>query len=111
MRDKAEAPPPVGARTAFISTVAVGTFHPKTILFFVAFAAQFIRPEDAFFPQAAALVATFTGIAAATDTFYALLASRGAALVKGTTFRSWAARVGGGVLIAAGLATAAVRRG
>lgn len=110
MVDRASPRPPVGARTAFLSTVAVGTFHPKTILFFVAFAAQFIRPEEAFLPQAVLLVATFTGIAAATDTAYAVLGSRGAALLN-SSFRAWGARAGGGVLIAAGIATAAMRRG
>jgi threonine/homoserine/homoserine lactone efflux protein len=100
----------ISAKAAFLTNVAVGTFHPKTILFFVAFAAQFISPEGAYFPQAALLVVTFTGIAAITDTLYALTASRASGLMRGARFRRWTQRAGGGVLVTAGLATAAMRR-
>jgi threonine/homoserine/homoserine lactone efflux protein len=109
--DPAGAPPrTVRPRTAFFATVAVGTFHPKTILFFVAFATQFIDPAGAYVPQAALLVATFTGIAAITDTLYALAASRASGLLGSGPVRRWAQRAGGSVLIAAGVATAAMRR-
>lgn len=102
--------PPISPKVAFLSTIAVGTFHPKTILFFVAFASQFISREGAYLPQAAILVATFTCIAAATDTIYAFTASRASALFQRRRFRTWAQRAGGGALVAAGLATAAMRR-
>jgi threonine/homoserine/homoserine lactone efflux protein len=101
---------PVTPRLAFWSTAAVGTFHPKTILFFVAFATQFIRPNAPYWPQAAILIATFTGVAAVTDTAYALLAARAASAVERPAVRRWAQRAGGGALIAAGVATAAMRR-
>ncbi len=100
----------ISARAAFFTNIAVGTFHPKTILFFVAFAAQFITPGSAYLPQAAILVLTFTGIAAITDTIYALSASGARGLFERRRFRIWAQRVGGGVLVAAGVATAAMRR-
>lgn len=102
--------PPISPRTAFVSNIAVGTFHPKTILFFIAFASQFIIHDEAFLPQAAILVATFTGMAAATDTIYALLASRASTLFANRRVRCWTQRAGGGVLVAAGVATAAMRR-
>ena len=102
--------PAIGARMAFLTNVAVGTFHPKTILFFVAFASQFIRPEGSYVSQAVILIATFTGIAAVTDTFYALVASRASGLVRDARFRRWTQRAGGGALVTAGLATAAMRR-
>ncbi len=110
--ERAEAAPrrPIAPRTAFLTNVAVGTFHPKTILFFVAFAAQFIRPDAPYLPQAAILVATFTGIAAVTDTLYALTAARASALLRRDAPRRWAQRAGGGVLVAAGVATAAMRK-
>ncbi|PAX07069.1 LysE family translocator [Sphingomonas lenta] len=101
---------PVTPRLAFLSTVAVGVFHPKTILFFVAFAAQFVSPDAPYLPQAAILVATFTIVAAATDTAYALLASRASGLFERPHLRRWTARAGGGALVAAGVATAAIRR-
>lgn len=100
----------ISARTAFLTNVAVGTFHPKTILFFVAFASQFIRPEGSYASQAMILIATFTSVAAATDTLYALAASRASGLVRKVHVRRWTQRAGGGALIMAGLATAAMRR-
>lgn len=109
---RADAPPrrPVSRRAAFLTNVAVGTFHPKTILFFVAFAAQFIRADEPYKLQAAILVATFTLIAAATDTLYALAASRSSALIRRPVVRQWAQRAGGGALVTAGVAMAAMRR-
>ena len=101
---------PIGARAAFLTNVAVGTFHPKTILFFVAFATQFIRADAPYVQQAAILVATFTGIAAITDTLYALTAASASGLLRREEARRWTQRVGGGVLVAAGIATAALRR-
>lgn len=101
---------PISAKVAFLTNVAVGTFHPKTILFFVAFASQFISPTEPYLPQAVILIVTFTGVAAATDTLYALASSQASGLVRGPQFRRWAQRAGGGVLVMAGLATAAMRR-
>jgi threonine/homoserine/homoserine lactone efflux protein len=100
----------ISARAAFFANVAVGTFHPKTILFFVAFASQFIRADASYLAQAAVLVATFTGIAATTDALYALTASRASRLVRTGRFRRWAQRAGGVALVTAGVATAAMRR-
>ncbi len=108
--ESAEPRPPIGPRAAFLTNVAVGTFHPKTILFFVAFATQFISPERPYLPQAAILVVTFTLVAAATDTLYALMASGASTSLRRPRFRMWAQRAGGGALIAAGLATATLRR-
>jgi threonine/homoserine/homoserine lactone efflux protein len=106
----AHAPAPISPRTAFLSNVAVGTFHPKTIVFFAAFAPQFIHPEASYVLQAAILTATFTIVVGATDTAYALAAARASHLLKSPRARLWSKRAGGGVLIAAGVATAAVRR-
>jgi threonine/homoserine/homoserine lactone efflux protein len=108
--ETAAVPRAITPRVAFLSNVAVGTFHPKTILFFVAFAAQFIEPDAPYLPQAALLVVTFTAIAATTDTLYALAASQASALFRRPRLRAWAQRAGGGALIAAGAATAAMRR-
>ena len=108
----AEAPPvaPITPRTAFLGNLAVGVFHPKTIVFFVAFAPQFIRPGASYVGQAAILIATFTAVVGTTDTLYALAASRAAHLLKSPRATLWSRRAGGGVLIAAGVATAAASR-
>lgn len=107
----ADAPPPraVTPRAAFLTNVAVGTFHPKTILFFVAFATQFIQPERSYALQAAILVATFTGVAAMTDSLYALAGSRASGWLRSPRARMWSQRVGGGAVMGAGVAMAAMR--
>lgn len=104
------APPPTTPRSAFVANVAVGTFHPKTIMFFVALAPQFIDPHRPYAAQAAIMIATFVGLLAATDSGYALLASRLADRLRGPGPKRWARRICGGTLVAAGLATAASRR-
>ncbi len=93
-------------RTAFAGNVAVATFHPKTIVFFVAFAPQFIRPGSGYALQAVILVLTFGLVVGCTDTIYAIGAARASSLVKRSGAERWARRASGGVLIAAGLATA-----
>ncbi len=100
---------PITARTAFASNVAVGIFHPKTIVFFVAFVPQFIRADANYAQQATVLAATFCCVVGLTDTIYALAASRFARALHGRMAR-WSRRVGGGALLAAGVATAAARR-
>ena len=69
-------PPPLDARTAFLGNVAVGIFHPKTIVFFVAFVPQFISPDGNYVGQAALLVATFSAVVASTDAAHAIAAAR-----------------------------------
>ncbi len=106
---EADRRPPVKAWMAFAGTVAVGTFHPKTIVFFVAFVPQFISPERGYAPQAVLLTATFCLTVAATDAGYAVAASKAALLLRTPRARLWSKRAGGGVLVASGLATAASR--
>jgi len=82
----------------------------KTIVFFVAFAPQFIRADRSYVPQAALLIATFCLVVGMSDTGYALAAARAAHRLRGPAVRRWANCIGGGVLVAAGVATAAARR-
>ena len=99
----------ISPRAAFLGNVAVGTFHPKTIVFFVAFVPQFIRPEGSYLLQATILSMTFCCVVAGTDTLYAVAASRASGLLRRPRLLVWSRRAGGGVLIAAGVATAAAR--
>jgi threonine/homoserine/homoserine lactone efflux protein len=101
---------PITPRTAFLSNLALGVFHPKTIVFFAAFAPQFIAAHTSYVLQAAILIATYTTVVAATDTAYALAASRASHLLRSPAATLWSRRAGGGVLIAAGIATAAASR-
>jgi threonine/homoserine/homoserine lactone efflux protein len=73
---------PISPRAAFFGNVAVGTFHPKTIVFFWAFAPQFIRPDVNYALQAGILIATFGAVVGTTDTLYALAAARASHLLK-----------------------------
>lgn len=101
--------PPIAPATAFRSNLLVGTFHPKTIVFFVSFVPQFIVPERHYLLQAGLLVLTFAAVVAVTDTLYALLASRAAAYLTRPDVALWSTRIGGGALVCAGVATAAAQ--
>jgi threonine/homoserine/homoserine lactone efflux protein len=101
---------PISPRAAFLSNVALGTFHPKTIVFFVAFAPQFISAAGSYAQQSLILIATFGLVVGCTDASYALIASRASHLLKRPRAALWSKRAGGGVLIAAGIATAAARK-
>ena len=100
---------PIAARTSFLGTLAVTALNPKTIVFFMAFAPQFMAADAPYAQQAAILVASFIAITASTDAVYALLASSFAPVLRGPRVRRWAERAGGGALLGAGLATAAAR--
>ncbi|MBJ6120256.1 LysE family translocator [Sphingomonas mollis] len=104
------ATPAVAPRTAFLANIAIGAFHPKTILFLAAFAPQFMDPTRAYAPQAAILAATFCLTLAATDFLYAWLASGTRSLFASPKALRWSQRAGGGALIFAGLAAASIRR-
>jgi threonine/homoserine/homoserine lactone efflux protein len=87
----------------------VTALNPKGIVFFVAFVPQFIDPARDFVAQAAMLVATFVTLAALNAFGYALLASRLSGAVRKASVRRLLNRVGGAVLVGAGLAVAARR--
>ena len=100
---------PTSPWTAFAGNVAVGVFHPKTIVFFVAFAPQFVSPRGDYVLQAVTLVLTFGAIVGCTDTIYALCAAMASRLAERRRTDRWAKRLSGGILIVAGLATGVQR--
>jgi threonine/homoserine/homoserine lactone efflux protein len=100
---------PITPKAAFLSNMALGTFHPKTIVFFAAFAPQFISAHASYVSQALILIVTYATVLATTDTGYALAAARASHLLKSPRATLWSRRAGGGVLIAAGVATAAAK--
>ncbi|MCQ4189649.1 LysE family translocator [Methylocystis suflitae] len=99
----------ISPRTAFLGNVAVGVFHPKTIIFYVSFVPQFIDANGSYPLQAAVLTVTFCLIVAATDAGYALAASTARSLLFRSDVSVWTKRASGGVLVAAGMATAAAK--
>ena len=105
--DEARALP---ARRAFRDAFVVTLLNPKSIAFFVAFVPQFLDARAAFLPQAAIILVTFVGLGAVNALGYALLAARLSVAMRGARMRGMFNRVGGSMLIGAGIATAAMRR-
>jgi threonine/homoserine/homoserine lactone efflux protein len=104
------APPPLSARRAFRDAYVVTALNPKSIAFFVAFVPQFLDGRHPFLSQAAILVMSFVTLAACNALLYALLAGRLSGLVTRRSVRRGFNRLGGAMLIGAGIATAAMRR-
>ena len=100
------APRTIKPSAAFWGTFAITAVNPKTIIFFVAFTPQFISPDYAYWPQAGFLLMTFCVVVTLSDGFYAVAASWAASFLKGPEVQLWSQRVGGAVLVAAGLLTA-----
>lgn len=105
-----EMPPPLPARRAFRDAFVVTVLNPKSIGFFVAFVPQFLDPNAPVAAQGATLLATFVGIGGLNVLGYALLASRVSGAVRRRSVRRALNRAGGAMLMAAGAATAALRR-
>jgi len=98
------------ARNAFRDAFLVTLLNPKSIAFFVAFVPQFLDPDRAFLPQAALVLVTFVGLGALNALSYALLAGKLSDAVRRPPVRRAFNRLGGGMLMGAGIATAAMRR-
>lgn len=96
---------PISAGLAFRSNILIGVFHPKTLVFFIAFAPQFIDVRHAYWSQAILLILTFTIVVGITDALYALTAARARSLLVSPKAQIWMGRAGGGALVAAGAAT------
>lgn len=65
---------PVGVRRLFLDGIFVALLNPKTTLFFAAFLPQFVSAGTTPAFQSMALGVFFVGIAAVTDSLYALAA-------------------------------------
>jgi threonine/homoserine/homoserine lactone efflux protein len=93
----------------FANTYLVTTLNPKGIVFFVAFLPQFIDQSADFWTQMAIFESTFIGLAFANAIGYALIASRARTLVRSERAVGIFNRIGGSLLIGAGLAAAGLR--
>jgi threonine/homoserine/homoserine lactone efflux protein len=87
----------------------VTALNPKSITFFVAFLPQFLDPTRDFLSQMVIFETTFLALAAANAFGYALIAGRLRGAIGSTRIISTINRVGGTLLIGAGLATLAWR--
>ena len=100
-----------GRGRAFRQAALVTVLNPKGIAFFMAFVPQFLDASAPLPPQFAILIATFVGLAALNAMAYALLADRLRARIGRPSVMAALSRLGGGALVAMGLATLTLRRG
>jgi len=87
----------------------VTALNPKSITFFVAFLPQFIDPKVDFWRQMAIFEVTFLTLAFLNAFGYALVASRARSLVRNPRAIAVINRIGGSLLIGAGVATVTLR--
>ena len=89
----------------------VTALNPKGITFFVAFLPQFLDPARDFWSQMLVFEATFIVLAFANVLAYALLASRARGMMSSARAISLVNRIGGSLLIGAGIAAVSIRSG
>lgn len=102
--------PSASPRKVFAHSAAVTALNPKSIVFFIAFVPQFINPNAGLAPQFGMLIATFVGFAAINALAYALLADKLRQKIARPSVLPFLTRLGGGALVAMGVATATIRR-
>lgn len=108
---EAAAPSVPGSRwKLFANTYLVTALNPKGIVFFVAFLPQFLDLTKPLLGQMVIFELTFLIVATLNAGFYALAASGARATIRKPGIQRAVNRVGGSIIIAMGLATAAARR-
>ncbi len=98
------------ASSVFGHAAAVTALNPKSVVFFIAFVPQFVAVDSPLLPQFAILVTTFVGLAAINALAYAILADKLRSKIARPSVMAWFSRLGGGALVAMGVATAAFKR-
>jgi threonine/homoserine/homoserine lactone efflux protein len=98
------------ARKMLAHAWAVTSLNPKSIVFFVAFLPQFVAHDRPVLPQLVLLGTTFVAMAAMNAAAYAWLAGRARRAIARPRVLKAVNRIGGSILIGAGLATVALRR-
>lgn len=100
----------ISATKVFCHATAVTALNPKSIVFFIAFAPQFIIVDSPLITQFMILVATFVGLAAINAFTYALLADKLRAKLVRLSVLAWFSRSGGIALVLMGVTTAIFRK-
>jgi len=100
----------ISATKVFCHATAVTALNPKSIVFFIAFAPQFIIVDSPLITQFVILVATFVGLAAINALTYALLADKLRAKIVRLSVLAWLSRSGGIALVLMGITTAIFRK-
>ena len=110
-RDAEDVPHVGHSRRAMLGhAFAVTALNPKSIAFFIAFLPQFLSPHAPVLPQMVVLGGTFLVLATVNAAAYALLAGGARRAVSRPAVLKSVNRIGGGLLIGAGVMTAAMRR-
>jgi threonine/homoserine/homoserine lactone efflux protein len=94
----------------FAHAALVTALNPKGIIFFMAFAPQFVSPEAAPSPQLMIMAATFLILAVVNASLYAWFAAGIRKMLTGYNARTWLQRGSGSALIGAGLLTATIEK-
>lgn len=94
----------------FLHTYVVTALNPKSILFFVAFLPQFLDTSRPLFGQMAIFEVTFLVLATVNAALYGLLASMARRSIRKPHVQRAVNRVGGSLMIGAGLLAAGWRR-
>lgn len=101
---------PESALARFTKTSTITVLNPKSILFFVAFVPQFISPSSSFVPQAGLLLLTFVTLAMLNAWLYMSLAGVLSSRLRHPAAQRKVEYASGGVLLAAGAFTLAMKR-
>ena len=100
----------VSSRKKFLHALAVTSVNPKPILFFVAFLPQFLSHDAPAGPQLLLLGATFCLLSAINVSLFSYLAGTAGSRIQNPRFMRRLKVTGGGVMVGAGLLTAAARQ-
>jgi threonine/homoserine/homoserine lactone efflux protein len=96
--------------TIFRDSFLITALNPKGILFFVAFVPQFIDPGLPYTPQATTYVLTFTFLGIVNAAIFAYAAAGARQTIRRPKVMKLAMRMGGSLLMMAGVAAALTRR-
>lgn len=102
--------PAADTRRIFLHAYAVTALNPKSIVFFVAFLPQFLDPAGPVALQLVAFEATFLTLAVLNAAAYGLMASMARGVIRRPGVQKTVNRLGGSLMIAAGLLAAGWRR-
>jgi len=98
------------SRARFVRGLVVALSNPKTIVFFTAFLPQFVDPRLPAGPQLAAMCAVSVGLAAVTDSAWAIASGLGRAWLMKPARAKFLERLSGTVLIGGGVWLFVARR-
>ncbi len=105
-----EAPADVSNGRMFGHALLVTAFNPKAITFFVAFVPQFLDSTAPLLPQMIVLECTFLVLSGLNALMYALTAARARRAIRRPEVLRVANRIGGSLLVGAGIAAVSVGR-